>query len=85
MLKQKNHLVGNKKHYSFANVKQKQNVLQAFFAYLHTIRREKQTALQCCACNRVQAYFLVWVRFYVCRKQYNGGYCNPLYVGKEFL
>ena len=39
----------------------------------------KITTLQCCACNRVQAYFLVWVRFYVCRKQHNGGYCNPLW------
>ena len=34
MLKPKKHLRGNKKHYTFANVKQKQNVLQAIFDLL---------------------------------------------------
>ena len=31
MLNPKKHLAGNKKPYTFASVKQKQNVLQAFF------------------------------------------------------
>lgn len=34
MLKPKKHLRGNKKRYTFATVKQKQNVLQAIFDLL---------------------------------------------------
>lgn len=65
MLKPKKHLAGNKKYYTFASVKQKQNVLQAFFDLFTYDTKGHMTKLQRCACNQVQTYFLIWVRFYV--------------------
>lgn len=53
MLKPKKHLRGNKKRYTFANVKQKQNVLLAIFDLLTYDTEGGIDCLQCYTCNRV--------------------------------